>query len=411
DKETLPQNIIEPSGAFKHRLLKSAAIYGANASGKSNFIKAIEFMTAFVRESVVGDNNTRIDVTPFAFDNECAGKPSLFEADFIHEGIRYVYGFTVDAERVHEEWLYSFPKGQQATLFERFLDEQHKPQYKFNRSLSKSKDLVGKTRHNSLFLTVATQFNVDFAGKINEWFYLFRPLPSIEYSMPVITSKMVLNDNNNKNLIVDFLKKADLEISDFEVEEKTIEVDETSIKMLRTLLKNLDKNGNVFKPPPSEAPKMLSEFMIKFHHRIRTSQGEETFMPMDFKNESDGTQRLFQLAGHIISTLNYQLNVFSDELDLRLHPLLSEWLLEFFHNYKKDSTAQMLFTTHNTELLNPELFRRDQIWFAEKGHSDGASSLFSLSDYKARKGENFRKNYLDGRYGAIPILQKFDMHK
>jgi AAA15 family ATPase/GTPase len=131
-------------------------------------------------------------------------------------------------------------------------------------------------------------------------------------------------------------------------------------------------------------------------------------LPLELKYESDGTRRFYALAGEFFLCIHVPYTSISDELDIQLHPMLSRWLIDFFHNYKKDSAAQLVFTTHNTDIMDPKLFRRDQIWFATKDRATGASTLFSLSDYKRRKGENYRKNYLEGRYGAIPILEKFD---
>jgi len=379
DKTSLPQNVIEPTGNFKHRLLKSAVIYGANASGKSNFIKAMEFMKNFVWDSIKGDDRSIIDVEPFLFDSESANKPTMFEVDFISNdnNVRYIYGFTADRKKIHEEWLYSFPKGKQVLLFERFLDEAGEQQYKFNRSLSSTKDLVKKTRHNSLFLTVATAFNVEAVGWASKWINseLFHLIHAGGYT----TSSMLNYGGTTERLqVIELLQKADLGISDIEVYKKS------------------DDDFDY-------------DFDIVFIRKIRNQLGKETSIRLSFENESDGTQKFYRLAGDILILLEGSFTVFSDELDLRLHPMLVEWILGLFNNSQLSNPGvQLIFTTHNTEIMNPKLFRRDQIWFSEKDHTSGASELFPLTDYKARKGENYKKNYLEGRYGAIPILEKFD---
>ncbi|HOY62438.1 MAG TPA: ATP-binding protein [bacterium] len=401
DRKTLPQNVIEPTGVFKQRLLKSAVIYGANASGKSNLIEAMFHVRYFLENSTKGNNQTPIDVNPFAFDGECADKPSMFELDFLHEGIRYIYGFSVDRKTVHEERMYHFPKGQQAMLFERSEQE-----FNFNRArLKELKDLTPKTRHNSLFLTVAAQFNVDFANKVNDWLKGFLPLPSINFPMMEHTASL-LKKEDFKKIVLDFMSNADFSVLDIVVDEKERKLSEYDKKILDLITQKIADEEPLGESARPEI-KMTKDLDIKFYHRVANAGGQQG-IPLDIELESDGTQRIFQLSGYLIDTIRNGLKVISDELDLRLHPLLSEWLISFFHNYKKDSSAQLIFTTHNAELLSPELFRRDQIWFAEKDASTGASKIFSLSDYKPRKDENFRKNYLAGRYGAVPILRRFD---
>lgn len=411
DKKTLIQNVIEPTGVFKHRLLKSAVIYGANASGKSNLVRAFYFMKDFIMKSVSGDQNTKIDVEPFAFDIKFSNKPSLFEADFIYEGIRYIYGFSADRAKVHEEWLYSFPKGQQVILFERELQGETYV-YKFNRPNKKRlNELQINTRGNSLFLTVATQFNVEFAGNVSKWFSSgLRLLPTVDVIFDIqkdIISKMVIGDKRKKSVIVEFLKNADLGISDIEIVEKEKEIDERIFQSIKNLLMDITDSSETKAKLQNEMPEKIKEFIITVQHKSKTSKGGKKVIPLDFSKESDGTKRFFELGGYIIDTINNHYTVLSDELDLRLHPMLSEWFISFFHNYGKNTNAQLIFTTHNTEIMSPHLFRRDQIWFTEKDDEIGSTKLFPLSKYKPRNKENYRKNYLEGRYGAVPILKRF----
>ena len=413
DKDSLPNNVIEPEGNFKHRLLKSAVIYGANASGKSNLIKAISFMKEFVRASVSGDHNSQIDVTPFIFDETCKQSPSLFEVDFLCKGIRYVYGFRVDKEKVYEEWLYSYPKGKQVLISERALvDKQEKKyDYRINRSQSKLNDFREKTRHNSLFLTVAAQFNNEMTVNINEWFSS-KFLSIRQRNSPfqnVITNMFILENDHFKNIVIDFLKKADFGISNVNMieNEPLIKIDKLN-KEEAIILDILDKSGNNDEQFLLDELQRQSKLELSFSHIIRNDLGENQECPLDFKYESDGTHRFYTLIGEFLFLIHSSIIKFADELDLQLHPMLTRWLIDFFHNNDKVFSSQLIFTTHNSDIMDPKLFRRDQIWFATKDRSTGASSLFSLSDYKRRKGENHRKNYLEGRYGAIPILEKFD---
>ncbi|HOC93296.1 MAG TPA: ATP-binding protein [bacterium] len=412
DKQTLPQNVIEPSGTFKHRLLKSAVIYGANASGKSNFLSALSFVESFVRNSTNGDNETIIGIEPFAFDSDCSNKPSTFELDFIQDGTRYIYGFSADKRMVHNEWLYHFPRGQQALLFERSANENFEQLYKFTREQKKRlSELSRNTRQNSLFLTVATQLNVDFAKKVNSWFSSFRQLPLITSSSPFFTSDLFSKNKDIKDMVLSFLKKADLEIDDIVYVKKEKEIDKKADFLLQELFSMIDPSGKKMPTISSTTSGTFIEYDLWFVHKTINSSGEEQRTQIRFDRESSGTQRFYEIAGYIILTILDNLTIFSDEIDLRLHPRLIAWMIDLFHKFKEKATSQLIFTTHNTELLSPELMRRDQIWFVEKNRSTNASHLFSLADFKhVRKEENFRKNYLDGRYGAVPILQKFDIY-
>lgn len=377
---TLPENVIKNAQGTKFNLLKTAAIYGANASGKSNIVKALSFFRNFVlTSSTQGQIGTPIDVIPFKLDQNYISKPSEFEVIFLVDGVSYQYGFSVDSGQVYEEWLYSFPKSQRRMLFEREQKKgDEKASIKFGSHWKGEKEILMKmTRPNALFLSVATQFNNENVKNVFEWiYYKFYYYSDFDFAISPIyyTTDIVEQLNELKNEILQFLIKADLGITDFEIRKKTGE--------------EINYGG-------------LYE-VITFHQGINQA-GQEIKVDLSLDDESEGTKKLFGLAGPIKYSLKYRHVFISDELDTHLHPLLTKWLIKLFQN-ENPNDAQLIFTTHDSNLLDREMFRRDQIWFTEKDKA-GATSLYSLWEMKdVRKEENYEKGYLMGRYGAIPFL-------
>lgn len=379
----------------KLRLLKSAAIYGHNASGKSNIIRAIHFARNIILNSAQMAPKETFDEKPFLLDKAFSEKPSEFEFTFIHEGIRYQYGFTLDQEKIHQEWLYSYPKEYKRTLFER-------QKQKWNMAASNLKgaksELANKTRPNALFLSVAAQWNHEQLTNIFEWFKDHLRVVRSKTNFVPVTQYLLLKDKSETihKYIELFLRSADLGISNFQTEKLKIDIDDLkfpsdmSIEARNKILENIERF------PPTR-----TEFT---HFNFETNY--QTSIPLE--EESDGTKRLFELCGPWLDAVTNGMTVFIDELEASLHPLLTRKLMTFFHDKDINKTnAQLIFTTHDTTLLDPEIIRRDQIWFTEKMRN-GATELFSLSDFKGvRKDEALQKNYLTGRYGAIGIIEAF----
>lgn len=385
DQSLDEQNVFNANGDLN--LLKSAAIYGANASGKSNFIQALTFMRSFILNS---SKETQVEefinVEPFRLTVETETKPSFFEIVFMLEGKKYRYGFEVNSRQVVSEWLFYSPKTKEAKLFTR--DESRTS---FSNNFKEGKGIAEKTRDNALFLSVVAQFNGSIAQQVLGWFRKFGITSGLldrenrEYALERF------QENESKLEIIQLIQKLDLGIDDIQLEQSKTGGLSFSVGILgwivptgnnvsiRTLHKKYDTNGR----------------------QISTE-----LFDLD-ENESDGTRKLFSLSGLLLDVLKQGKIIIIDELDARLHPLITSAIIRLF-NYKETNpnNAQLIFTTHDTNLLSNTIFRRDQIWFAEK-NKQGATSLYSLAEFKVRNDASFEKDYIQGRYGAIPFIGDF----
>ncbi|HOO56748.1 MAG TPA: ATP-binding protein [bacterium] len=410
--DTLPQNVVKNAQGTDLNLLKSAVIYGANASGKSNFIKAMTFMKYFVEKSYMTlDKDTSINSSPFKLDQAYFQKPSEFEVVFLREGIRYIYGFKIDKKNVLQEWFYHYPKGQQSLLFERTSNTGDiKRDYKFGNSFKGGKkSLAEKTKRNSLFISVAAQFNHEIADIVVSWFSEYFKV--VDYDHPLIkeqhsTIEKAVSNEESKNRIVEFLKVSDTGIEDISIDYEKLD---DGIKV-SDFLQNCDNSTEVIiGQRVHHSPNILK---ISILHKGKNAGGESSLIPLKLGEESAGTKKLFDISETWINSIDSGSLMIVDEFDLRLHPLLSENLVNMFNSDSiNKNNAQLIITTHNSDLLDKNIFRRDQVWFTEKSRETGSSSLYSIWDFKknkARKTENLRKNYLAGRYGAVPILSRFE---
>jgi len=371
-------------------LLKSAAIYGANASGKSNLAKALGFMRWFIINSSKETQSTeKIGVKQFKLSTETSAKPTFFEIVFLMNQKKYRYGFEATRDEVISEWLFYVPKLRETKLFERKFDG-------FSVSKAyKADGLQQKTRRNALFLSVSAQFNVEIAESILGWLTskvkVVSGLDDRGYRGYTVSCLM---DNDNKDEILQLLKKLDLGFSNVKVEESEITAD---------LL-------------PGELPDEIKSFILKngggkvtfiqTMHRKFDGKGNSVSTELfDLDNqESEGTQKVFALAGPLVDTLKDGKVLIIDEFDARIHPLISRAIVELFNsNETNPNNAQLIFMTHDTNLLSNKLFRRDQIWFTEKNRY-GATDLYSLAEYKVRNDASFESDYIKGKYGAIPYI-------
>ncbi len=377
------------------RLLRSAAIYGANASGKSNLIKAIRFVKRFVMNSSrEGQRDSIIEVIPFKLDRSYASRPSSFEVMFLIDGKRYSYGFSAYPRYISSEFLYSYPKGQRRLLFERTqASEDDLPFYKFGSHWQgDKKPLENVTRKNALFLSVASQFNNLLCGNVTDWFSrTLRFVGSVAHEH----TKISIHENEyNRFCVLQLLKHADLAIKDLKLDSVPL------------------KNSKQYEKLPDEVKRIVSEkeqdaFLLELTtiHEGIAEDGSRIDVPFGFDEESDGTKQYFGLAGHCFDTLYSGCTLVIDELDSHLHPLLTKEILRRFHSGQSGASGgQIIFTAHDAALLDLDIFRRDQIWFTAKDEG-GATSLYSLYEFKgARKDENISRGYLAGRYGAIPFV-------
>ncbi|HFA47897.1 MAG TPA: ATP-binding protein [Bacteroidetes bacterium] len=401
DRNTREGENLIPVGKFNLKLLKSAIVYGANASGKTKLVEALGFMRHFVlNSSKEGQIDEPIGVKPFLLSSETVDEPSTFEIIFIHENIMYRYGFEADSEKIHSEWLYHKTKIKEVELFYRdFQDfEIHKRKFKVA-------DLVenDRIRPNALLLSVAASWNDQLAKKIFDWFRTCNIISGLReegyegYSMARIQKK-----KENKSEAIRFLRSADLGIEDLNI--KTLDFDNLPKEFPEALKEAIRKRRK-----ENKEVEFLSD-VVTYHKRFDSNNLSEDLVEFSMEDdESSGTKKYFALSGPVLETLKNGEILIVDELANKLHPNLTRKLIEVFNSKEKNpNNAQLIFNTHDTGLLRSGLFRRDQIWFTEKNRY-GASILYSLSDFKGiRKEEDFEKNYVKGKYGAIPYLEDFE---
>lgn len=392
--DEMPENYFTPDNVKNGLpLLHSCAVYGANASGKSNLIKAM----AAMRKTVLGSardlqRGDELPVQPFLFCETSKNQPTEFEIFFIAEGVRYQYGFSLSATRIHEEWLLAYPEGRpQRWLSRVFIAETQSYEWKLSRYLEGKKQVwQDATRPNALFLSTAIQLNNAQLQPIYDWFKdCFQIIPNGKLHSGFTAS--LCEEDEMKQKVTNFLKSADLDIRDVKIETEIFNIDELPAEM-----------------PASLKEMIISEIKDKVVFSVKTehqsAQGQPIYLDID--EESDGTQKLFALAGPLIDILENGYIVCIDEFHNHLHPNIVRFLVTLFHNPKTNPNhAQLIFTTHETSVLNQEIFRRDQIWFCEKDEQQ-CTTLYPLSDFSPRKDvENLERNYLAGRYGALPYIR------
>lgn len=401
DKNTREnENVIEVP-KFGLRLLKSAVIYGANASGKTKLMDAAKFMKTFiVKSSKESQEGEPIDTEPFKLSTSTDNQPSMFEIVFIHKEDMFRYGFEVNKEVVAGEWLYHRSNKKEVEIFHR-----EGQKFELHSSFKIGNFFVKENmiRSNALMLSVAAQFNDDLAKKIFEWFRKFRHLSGLREEEYMGYSLHKASEKTGKKKILEWLKYADIGIDDIRVDPMNPgslprDMPEELTAILVEKMK--EKDSRVYSDLTTIHPKYDENNM-----RV----GSEDFSLSD--EESSGTQKYFALSGPVIQALNAGETLFVDEMDSKIHPNLIQKIVDLFNSQKTNrKNAQLIFNTHDTNLLSSNQFRRDQIWFVEKNRY-GAASLYPLSSFKtnekARKDDNFEENYLLGRYGGVPSLNDF----
>ena len=390
DKDkSLQESNTMPSGIkAAPTLLRSMAIFGPNAGGKSNLIKALQFMRAVVAESAsVMQPGQAFHTQSFRFEATSVAQPTEFDVSFVLDGIRYQFGFALTALRITREYLLVYKAFKPQLWFERYFDEESgKDLYDFGTGLKGPKSVwEGATRPNALFLSMAVQLNSEQLQPVFAWFVkqlaIFNEITPLGQHFSI----EMLRKPEGKRAICDFLTSADISISDIEVVTRKVSGQAVHFDMAaeKTEVRNEEQ----------EVHELL------FHHV--TDHGEAVFSLGD---ESMGTRNLLFLTGPVLEILDKGMVLVVDELGSSLHPLLVRRLVELFQNSRFNKKgAQLIFTSHDTSLLDQDLFRRDQIWFVEKDR-DQASKLYPLSDFSPRKNEALERGYLMGRYGALPFL-------
>lgn len=394
DKDQLKTHALETGIKTAPHVLKSAVIYGANASGKSNLIKALQYMQRMVQESAsLKPDQTFDKLQTFRLDDTSSAQPTEFEITFMLGGIRHQYGFAMSKQRIVNEYLLVYKAFKPQRWFNRHVDSQTgKDAYEFGTGLKGAKNLwEGATRQNALFLSMAAQLNSEALTPVFNWFnnhlVIFNELSPLTPNFSVSQ----LKHTEQRKAICNFLQTADISIADLEVRSKQV----------TTHTFHMDASTGIQRLEIGE--EVLDE--VKFHHI--TEHGKAVF---DLSDESNGTRNLFCFAGPVLDMLSRGATLVVDELDNSLHTLLVQALVSLFHRPEANTGgAQLIFTTHDTSLLDSYgLFRRDQIWFVEK-HQDQSTSLYPLTDFSPRKNEALERGYLQGRYGALPLVNTQDL--
>lgn len=369
-------------------LLKTAAIYGANAAGKSNMVGAFTAMKNLVMTSATFiQRGQELPITPFLLGQH-ESEPIEFEVSFITQNVRYKYGFSATKDKVFGEWLYAYPNGRIQQWFLRTYDKKTREYVYEDRNLIGEKKLWEKsTRENALFLSTAIQLNSEQLKPIFDWFLglnVSRNFGEFENSLDITID---IFQKQPKEL-VDYLKAVDLDIENLKIERQEFEP-EVPLNMPKEIRETIKQNNKITR------------------FRIQTTHLNQQGNPIDFNInlESDGTQKFFKFLGPVLNTLHSGRILIVDELHNHLHPAMTRFIIELFHNNKINTkNAQLVFTTHETSVLNKDIFRKDQIYFCEKQNK--ATIIYSMSDFKGlRENIDYEKSYLLGRFGALPRLK------
>ena len=402
DKKTREEENIIVEEAFGLRILKSAVIYGANASGKSKLLDAFAFMKDFIFNSSKESNaGEKIQVIPFRLSTETENAPSEFEIIFIYKNVLYRYGFEVTTEKIISEWLYYKPKTKEVELFYRAGNEFtiHKDKFAKGKTVVKT----GLVRENALLISVAAQFNETNAIQILHWFNKLQILSGLEEFHYQGFTMGQTETPEYKDQILALLKAADLGIQDIRLQK--IEIESLPAEMPKELKKMIIKKIR------EEKKEVFSDVLMKRKKFDADFQSVDSAFFSLGEDESSGTRKFFALTGPILDVIENGYTLIVDELESKLHPNLVCKIVSLFNSKELNpQNAQLIFNTHDTNLLSSELFRRDQIWFTNK-NKFGEAQLYSLADFKSddvKKSESFEENYLRGKYGAVPYLGFFE---
>jgi len=392
DRELALTHLVSTGLKNPANALRGAVLYGPNASGKSTVLTALHYLSAVIAESAaVIQPGQSYNVQPFRLDETCAGQPPAFELTFMLNGMRHQYAFEMTAQRIVSESLVVFRTAKPTQWFSRRLsDDGETYHYDFSASLTGPRKLwQDSTRPNALFLSTAAQLNSEQLSPIFRWIVKSIVFLGAGADFTYNFTTSLLATDEGRATIRDFLLAADISIAD---------VQAVSRKGFRQQL--VFHAGGV-----DPANREESEFLVPiFQHS--TPKGSALF---ELGEESDGTQRLYSLVAPVLDMLKHGRILVVDELDRSLHPLLVRHLIAMFHAPALNQNgAQLIFSTHDTSLLDRTIFRRDQIWFTEKD-DDQATRLYPLTDFSPRKQEAWERGYLAGRYGAVPFLQDVSM--
>lgn len=385
----------------KDRISKTRIIYGSNASGKTSFINALDFIKIFSMMSNNLVENNRIGVNPYKFRKDAYKVPSEFSLTFVKNNVKYNYSFSCTYEKVINEKLDVYNSAKPTNIFTRTNTDD----YKFNTDVKKLNEIKTKNTKNKLYLLTAATWNYEKVKPVVE--YILNDIIVLhDISQPTKYNINYIIEHNDleeyKKFCLDFLNNADISISDFEINmQKVKELGkraEFMTKIMNVIVNNdpekMDKFGN------------SDIFNIKTIHNIKDEDSSNSY-PLELIEESIGTQQLFYFAPALFYTFKEGKTLLIDEIDKSLHPLLVEYIIKKFYDAEINTkNAQLICNTHDTNLLNLDIFRRDEIWFTERNNATASTEMYALSDFSPRKDENIEKAYLLGRYGGIPFIKE-----
>lgn len=375
-------------------VLREACLFGANGSGKTALIDGVKFMGEFVENSFKDTHSTK-SRTPFLYHSQWRDAPSEFEVVFLHGESLFQYGFALDSDRIHEEWLFERPNdtGRLRQIFTREYDaktESYSWEISPTHLKGERESWKAQTRDDALFLSTAVHLNAEGLERPFDWLTRgMREIQEIENLSP-FTASRIAEDDDWKARVLDFLQGADLFFADIEVQE----INFFDQKQFRQMPE--DAQAQLKSLVPDDAKTLAIRSLRK--------DDAQNNVGLDWHEESSGTQILFALAGPILDVLHNGLTLFVDELNTRLHPLAFRYITQLFCNPETNPhNAQLVFTTHDVTVADQDCISKEQIWLVEKG-DDLASILKPFSDFKTRDTGIFRRGYLQGRYGAVPRL-------
>ena len=385
----------------KDRISKTRIIYGSNASGKTSFINALDFIKIFSMMSNNLVENNRIGVNPYKFRKDAYKVPSEFSLTFVKNNVKYNYSFSCTYEKVINEKLDVYNSAKPTNIFTRTNTDD----YKFNTDVKKLNEIKTKNTKNKLYLLTAATWNYEKVKPVVE--YILNDIIVLhDISQPTKYNINYIIEHNDleeyKKFCLDFLNNADISISDFEINMQKVKElgkrTEFMTKIMNVIVNNdpekMDKFGN------------SDIFNIKTIHNIKDEDSSNSY-PLELIEESIGTQQLFYFAPALFYTFKEGKTLLIDEIDKSLHPLLVEYIIKKFYDAEINTkNAQLICNTHDTNLLNLDIFRRDEIWFTERNNATASTEMYALSDFSPRKDENIEKAYLLGRYGGIPFIKE-----
>lgn len=385
DKELAATHLASTGLKAAPHAVRAVVVYGPNASGKSSLLRALDYMRAVVAESatVIQPGQT-YNVQPFQLDPEAARQPTQFEITFLLSGVRHQYAFAMTPQRIVSESLLIYRSSKPTQLFSRQHVDGDEYDYEFSSYLTGQRKLWQEsTRPNALFLSMAAQLNSEQLSPVFNWIVRnITFLPAGATVLPDFTTALLATEQGRAS-IRDFLSAADISIADIQAVPR----------------KGMQAKW-VMSASGLQASQEEREFLMPvFEHS--TPKGSAKF---ELHDESEGTQRLYGLIAPVLDCLRDGRVLVVDELDSSLHTLLVRRLVTMFQTPELNPNgAQLIFSTHDTSLLDHTLFRRDQIWFTEKD-ADQATRLYPLTDFSPRKQEAWERGYLAGRYGAVPFF-------